>query len=111
MQFPSAIFAYCDNPDPNAAEKLVGRLATTILKNKVKNNEVWQIYQRAYKKHFAHTRKKTMSVTAFEILSRDAEQLRDDALKRHAAAGTEDEQKEIVETLRTELNRCGKKSD
>lgn len=46
-----------------------------------------------------------MSVTDFEIWSRDAEQLRDDALKRYAAAETEDERKEIAETLRVELNQ------
>lgn len=106
LQFPGATFAYCDNPAPNAEGKTCREIgATTSFKDKVKNNEVWQIHQRAYKKYFARTRKKTMSVTDFEIWSRDAERIRDDALKRYAAAGTEDERKVIAEMLKTELNQ------
>ena len=71
----------------------------------MKNNEVWQIHQRAYKKYFARTRKKTMSVTDFEIWSQDAERIRDDALKCYTSARTEDERKEIAEKLRSDLNQ------
>ena len=106
LQLPGATFAYCNRPAPNAEGKTCREIgATTSFKDKVKNNEVWQIHQRAYKKYFARTRKKTMSVTDFEIWSRDAERIRDDALKCYTSARTEDERKEIAEKLRSDLNQ------
>ena len=73
-------------------------------RDKVKNNEVWQIHQRAYKKYFARTKKGTMTKTEFVAWAREAEELRERALKSYAKADMT-ERKIIEEELRVELNK------
>ena len=74
-------------------------------RDKVKNNDVWKIHQRAYKKYFARTKKGTMSRAEFEAWGRESERLRDTALKQYERAKTEEEKKAIAEQLERELNR------
>ena len=106
LQLPGASFNYCDNPVPGAEGKTCREIgAASNFKDKVKNNEVWQIHQRAYKKYFARTRKKTMGCAEFEAWSREAERLRDAALKEYSAAVTETERIEVAEQLRVRLNQ------
>ena len=79
--------------------------ATNSFRSKVKNNDVWQVHQRAYKKYFARVRKGTMSKADFEVWSREAERLRDEALSTYARAETEEDRQHIVEELRKSMNR------
>ena len=53
---------------------------------KVKDNEVWKLHQRAYKKYYARVLKKTMSREEFQGWTREAEKLRDEALEAYAQA-------------------------
>ena len=51
-------YEYCNNIAPNETEKTcrnIGALAS--FRDKVKNNEIWQIHQRAYKKYYARVLK------------------------------------------------------
>lgn len=76
----------------------------TSFKEKAKNDPLWQIQIRAYKKYFARVRKGTMSKADFEVWSRQSEQLRDAALERYRSAHTTEEKNEIVDELRAKLN-------
>ena len=72
---------------------------------KVKNSEIWQLHQRAYKKYFARTRKGTMSRAEFETWSREAEQLRDRALEEYDRERDAEKKEAIVQRLKEQLNR------
>ena len=78
--------------------------AAKSFKEKVDNNDIWKVHQRAYKKYFARVRKGTMSKADFEVWSRQSEQLRDAAVERYRSARTDEERNEIVDTLRVKLN-------
>lgn len=60
--------------------------------------------QSPYKKYFARTRKGTMSKPEFEKWARDAERLRDQALKNWEKAQTPEEKKLIQGELEADLN-------
>ena len=79
--------------------------ASANFQEKVRNNEIWKLHQRAYKKYFARTRKGTMSKPEFEAWAREAEQLRDEALTSYENAGTPEEQRHILVELKAALNR------
>ena len=57
--------------------------AVASFQEKVRSNEVWQIHQRAYKKYYARVLKKNMTKDDFLLWARDAEKLRDEALKQY----------------------------
>ena len=78
--------------------------ATASFQDKVRNNEIWKLHQRAYKKYFARTRKGTMSKPEFEKWARDAERLRDRALKSYERSRTLEEKNLILEKLKADLN-------
>ena len=79
--------------------------AASSFKDKVANNEVWQVQQRAYKKYYARTMRKDMTKAEFEAWTRDAEQKRDAALEPYARAESEEERQRIVAELEEKLNR------
>ena len=79
--------------------------AISNFREKVKNSEIWQLHQRAYKKYFARTRKGTMSRAEFEIWSREAEQLRDRALEEYDRERDAEKKEAIVQRLKEQLNR------
>ena len=75
-------YDFCNNLAPNEAEKTcrnIGALAS--FRDKVKNNEVWQIHQRAYKKYYARVLKKKMTKSEFLVWAENAERLRDQTLE------------------------------
>ena len=74
-------------------------------RDKVKNNEVWKIHQRAYKKYFARMRKGTMSKSDFENWARQAEAARDQALEAYNRFLAEEARKSIAEELAKKLNQ------
>lgn len=105
LQYPGATYAYCDGPAPGQEDKTCREIgATASFQDKVRNNEIWKLHQRAYKKYFARTRKGTMSKPEFEKWTRDAERLRDQALKNWEKAQTPEEKKLIQDELKADLN-------
>lgn len=106
LQEPGLTYSYCAQVAPGETEltcRDIGSRAS--FRDKVKNNEIWQIHQRAYKKYFARTKKGTMSKTDFEAWAREAEELRDQVLKKYKKTKEIEERDIIVKTLEKELNR------
>lgn len=104
LQTPGVSFAYCDSIAPGEKEKTcrdIGALAN--FQEKVRNNEVWQVHQRAYKKYYARVLKKNMTKPAFEAWARDAEKLRDEALSQYEGADGE-RRMLIIAELKKKLN-------
>lgn len=107
LQQPGMTYTYCDGLAPNSGGKTCREIgSSSSFQSKVKNNEVWKIHQRAYKKYFARTTAKTMSKTEFEAWGRESERLRDIALNRYNRAKTEEEKTTIIEELKRELNKA-----
>ena len=105
IQLPGATYAYCDGPAPGQEDKTCREIgATASFQDKVRNNEIWRLHQRAYKKYFARTRKGTMSKPEFEKWARDAERLRDQALRNYEKLRTPEEKNLILEKLKADLN-------
>ena len=106
LQKPGATFAYCAGPAPEDPGKTCREIgAASSFKDKVANNEVWQVQQRAYKKYYARTMRKDMTKAEFEAWTRDAEQKRDAALEPYARAESEEERQRIAAELEEKLNR------
>ena len=106
LQKPGATYSYCDGPAPGEEGKTCRDVgATTSFRNKVQNSDIWKLHQRAYKKYFARTKKGTMSRADFEAWSREAEDLRNEALERYSQTKVEKARDEIVQTLKEMLNR------
>ena len=104
LQTPGASFSYCGMIAPGETEKTCRDIgASTSFQEKVRNNEVWQAHQRAYKKYYARVMKKKMSKQEFEIWARRAEQLRDNALRQYQSL-PEDRREQIVAELTAKLN-------
>ncbi|HCA28096.1 MAG TPA: hypothetical protein DEP23_00200 [Ruminococcaceae bacterium] len=75
-------YEYCNNIAPNETEKTCRDIGSlTSFRDKVKNNEIWQIHQRAYKKYYARVLKKKMSKSDFLAWAENAERLRDQTLE------------------------------
>lgn len=106
LQTPGATFSYCNEVVEGTDGKTCRDIgATSNFRDKVRNSEIWQLHQRAYKKYFARTKKNTMSRSEFEQWSREAEKLRDVALKEYEAASSAEQRTEIIQRLKKELNR------
>ena len=106
LQTPGATFAYCAGTaleDPSKTCREIG--AASSFKEKTRNNEVWQVQQRAYKKYYARTMRKDMTKAEFEAWTRDAECKRDAALEPYARAESEEERQRIAAELEEKLNR------
>ena len=119
LQTPGATFSYCNEPAPGMDGKTCREIgAATNFREKVRNNVIWQIYLRAYKKYFARTKKtsnnsmpkskkandKSMSKTVFERWATMAEKLRDEALMKYENAKTEEEKTRIAEEFKKAIN-------
>ena len=107
LQTPGATFAYCAGSAPEDPSKTCREIgAASSFKDKVANNEVWQVQQRAYKKYYARTMRKDMTKAEFEAWTRDAEQKRDAALERYARAKNEEERQRIAQEVAEALNEA-----
>jgi hypothetical protein len=74
-------YEYCDGIAPGETTKTCRDVGSTArFREKVKNNEIWKIHQRAYKKYYARVLKKNMSKPAFNEWAQAAEKLRDETL-------------------------------
>ena len=105
LQTPGVSYSYCSNIAPGETERTCRDVgAITSFREKVQENEIWTIHQRAYKKYYARVLKKKMTKPEFEEWAKTAEQIRDAALPRYGRA-SEAERNRIVEEVRRELNR------
>jgi hypothetical protein len=86
LQEKGVAFEYCDNPSHDGGGTCRQKGALTSFRDKVKENEVWQIHQRAYKKYYARVLHKKMSKADFEAWARRAEQIRAETLPEYEAA-------------------------
>ena len=94
-------YEFCEGAAPGEDGKScrdVGALKS--FRDKVKNNPVWKAHQRAYRKYYARTLKKTMTKSEFEKWSGEAEKIRDKALNEWK----KDQQKENIEERTFDLN-------
>ena len=106
LQQPGMTYSYCDSLAPGETSKTCRDVgATASFKEKSKNNEVWTVHQRAYKKYYARTMKKTLSKTDFEVWAREAEALRDNALAKYERTSSAEERTAIAAALAEELNK------
>ena len=79
--------------------------AAKSFKEKVDNNDIWKVHQRAYKKYFARVSKGKMSKPDFEVWVREAERMRDEALAEDEMARDKAAHEQIVRRVTEELNR------
>ncbi|MDD6395119.1 MAG: DUF6076 domain-containing protein [Firmicutes bacterium] len=83
LQEPGLTYEYCTNIVPGETEKTCRDVGATVsFQSKIKNNPIWSIYQRAYKKYRARMTKGTMTGDEFGDWVVEAEKLRDKALKK-----------------------------
>ena len=77
-----AAFEYCNNIAPGETVRTCREVgAKKGFKTKLKNNPIWKLYDRAYKKYYARRSKCTMTENAFALWLIKAQGLRDEALK------------------------------
>lgn len=104
LQTPGASYSYCNEVAPGEESKTCRDIgAAACFDAKVRNNGIWAIHQRAYKKYYARVLKKKMSKADFEAWAREAERLRDEALKSYEHADS-DQRKQLEENLKQTLN-------
>ncbi len=73
-------YSYCDRPLPDEPDKTCRDVGSRRrYADKCKNDPIWQVYNRAYKTHYARYMKKKMSVAEFEQWSRYAVEMREKA--------------------------------
>lgn len=84
LQENGLAFEYCEKTAPNETTKTCRDIgAVQGFKNKIKNNPVWEIHQRAYKKYHARKRKGKMTEAEFSEWVLMAEKLRDEWLRAY----------------------------
>ena len=84
-------YLYCDRIAPGETTRtcrMVG--ATAVFEKKIRDEEAWLLYKRAYKKYYARMMKGNMSADEFAAWRTQGEQLRDKALEAWRAVSTED---------------------
>ena len=78
-----AAYEYCSNIAPGETVRTCREVgAKKGFKTKLKNNPIWMLYDRAYKKYYARRSKCTMTENAFALWLIKAQGLRDEALKK-----------------------------
>ena len=104
LQTPGATYAYCNLIAPGETVKTCREIgAKASFGEKVSNNEIWQIHQRAYKKYYARVLKSKMSKQEFVAWADEASKLRDDALVRYTLV-PKSKRESVIEELREKLN-------
>lgn len=105
LQEPGTDFTYCGNPSPQDSKRLCRDIGSiNNFRNKAKNNEIWAIHQRAYRKYYARMMKKKMTRAEFFEWAEAAAQLRDKVLKTYDMAELE-ERKSMAKEYFSIVNR------
>lgn len=97
LQDNGHIFEYCNNPSESNPAKTCREIGSKkSFAQKSKNDEIWQIYLRAYKKYHSRKQKKLMSDEQFEEWRYKAEDIRDHALRERDRLVKENKPFDIV---------------
>ena len=104
-QEPGLDFSYCANPSPQDPTKICRDIGSrSSFREKVQNNEIWTIHQRAYRKYYARLMKKQMTRQEFFTWAEAASNLRDGLIPKYDAADPE-ERAEIARIYQKEINQ------
>ena len=99
-------YTYCECVVPGETEKTCRDIgAARSFQSKLRENEVWKLHSRAYKKYFARVRKGTMSKPEFEAWSREAERIRDEALREYEHASGAEARARVTAAAGEKLDR------
>lgn len=80
-------YEYCNLPSPGSQTETCRETgALRSFRSKAKNNDIWKLHQRAYKKYYARVLKGKMSKPDFNTWALEAETLRDEMLPIYAEA-------------------------
>lgn len=97
---------YCGRVAPGETEKTCREVgARAVFENKIRAEETWKLYKRAYKKYYARFIKGNMSREEFNAWVEHAAAQRDFTIELLKVAKSEEERARHIEALREELNR------
>lgn len=97
---------YCGRVAPGETEKTCREVgARAVFENKIRAEETWKLYKRAYKKYYARVMKGNMSREEFNAWVEHAAAQRDFTIELLKAAKSEEERARHIEALREDLNR------
>lgn len=97
---------YCGRVAPGETEKTCREVgARAVFENKIRAEETWKLYKRAYKKYYARVMKGNMGREEFNAWVEHAAAQRDFTIELLKAAKSEEERARQIETLREELNQ------
>lgn len=85
-------YEYCNRPAPGSQTETCRETgALKSFRSKARNNDIWKLHQRAYKKYYARVLKGKMSKPDFNAWALEAEALRDEMLPIYADAASRGE--------------------
>lgn len=97
---------YCGQVAPGETEKTCREVgARAVFENKIRAEETWKLYKRAYKKYYARVMKGNMGREEFNAWVEHAAAQRDFTIELLKAAKSEEERARHIEALREDLNR------
>ena len=97
---------YCERVAPGETEKTCREVgARAVFENKIRAEETWKIYKRAYKKYYARVMKGNMGREEFNAWVEHAAAQRDFTIGLLKIAKSEEERAQYLEMLREDLNR------
>ena len=97
---------YCTRPAPGEESRTCREIgARAVFENKIRAEETWKIYKRAYKKYYARCMKGNMSREEFDAWVEHAAAQRDFTIELLKVAKSEEERARQIEALREDLNR------
>ena len=106
LHLRGAKYVYCDRPAPGETERTCRDIGAAVsFEQKLKANETWLIYKRAYKKYYARLMKKKMTREEFETWADEAAMERDRALTVYQTFTDEHSRTNIAGKLRDVLNQ------
>ena len=97
---------YCGRVAPGETEKTCREVgARAVFENKIRAEETWKLYKRAYKKYYARYMKGNMSEADFKAWATQAAADRDAAIEQITPEIDAALKAQIIEQLREKLNR------
>ena len=97
---------YCGRVAPGETEKTCREVgARAVFENKIRAEETWRLYKRAYKKYYARVMKGNMSREEFNAWVEHAAARRDFTIELLKVAKSEEERARHIEALREDLNQ------
>ena len=97
---------YCERIAPGETEKTCREVgARAVFENKIRAEETWKLYKRAYKKYYARVMKGNMGREEFNAWVEHAAAQRDFTIELLKVAKSEEERARHIEALREDLNR------